>query len=74
MAFSRVFKPNIFQKGLGLAGTDADTAGMSFYVWVYCIICWFVQDALKVYFVRFLGEHNIFGEQDGITCNVTLWR
>lgn len=34
---------------------------LAFYVWVYCIFWWFVQDFAKVVVYRFLNRYNIFG-------------
>jgi hypothetical protein len=37
---------------------------LSLYVWIYCIICWFIQDAAKVGTYKLLKAHNIFGIND----------
>ena len=34
---------------------------LPFYIWIYCILWWFVQDIAKVYTFRILKRYNIFG-------------
>jgi hypothetical protein len=34
------------------------------YVWIYCLLCWFIQDAAKVGVYAFLKKYNIFGIND----------
>eukprot|EP01034_Spumella_vulgaris_P021561 gene21561-27599_t len=34
------------------------------FIWVYCIVWWFIQDAAKVYTYRLLKAFNIFGYND----------
>jgi len=36
----------------------------SLYVWIYCILCWFVQDAAKVATYKILRKYNLFGIND----------
>lgn len=49
---------------LGL--TKRDPKMLAFYVWVYCIFWWFVQDATKVLLYYFLEKYNIFGINDSL--------
>jgi len=37
---------------------------LSVYVWIYCIICWFIQDAAKVATYSYLKKNNTFGIND----------
>ncbi|TFJ85011.1 hypothetical protein NSK_003435 [Nannochloropsis salina CCMP1776] len=37
---------------------------LSVYVWIYCLLCWFIQDAAKVGVYAFLKKYNIFGIND----------
>lgn len=46
----------------GLA--NRDPKAMAFYVWVYCIFWWFIQDAAKVGLYYWLEKYNIFGIND----------
>ena len=43
----------------GLA--DGDNKAMAFWVWLYCIFWWFIQDAAKVACYWYLHKYNIFG-------------
>ena len=33
-------------------------------VWIYCLVCWFIQDAFKVLVVMVMKKYNIFGYND----------
>jgi H+-transporting ATPase len=35
---------------------------LALYVWIYCIVFWFIQDAVKVLAVRTMTKYNILGE------------
>jgi H+-transporting ATPase len=37
---------------------------LAFYIWIYCIVFWFVQDACKVYCYYILNKYNLFGIND----------
>lgn len=37
---------------------------LAFYIWLYCIVWWFVQDAFKVYTYYILDKYNLFGIND----------
>jgi H+-transporting ATPase len=37
---------------------------LSFYIWIYCLVWWFVQDAAKVYTWSLLKRYNAFGIND----------
>jgi len=37
---------------------------LSFYIWLYCIFWWFIQDACKVYTYYILTKYNVFGIND----------
>ena len=47
---------------LGLGYRDPKT--LALFVWVYCILWWFVQDLCKVLLYKFMERHNIFGVND----------
>jgi len=46
--------------GLGLAAPKT----MALWIWIYCILWWFVQDAIKVFFHGLMTRHNWFGYND----------
>ena len=37
---------------------------LALYIWIYCIVWWFIQDAFKVAAYYVLRTHNIFGYND----------
>eukprot|EP01038_Epipyxis_sp_PR26KG_P005480 gene5480-7588_t len=37
---------------------------LAVYIWIYCVIWWFIQDACKVVAYKFLRYYNIFGIND----------
>jgi H+-transporting ATPase len=37
---------------------------LSVYVWIYCLICWLIQDAAKVATYAYLKKNNTFGIND----------
>jgi H+-transporting ATPase len=37
---------------------------LSFYVWIYCLLSWFIQDAAKVGTYWLLRRFNVFGIND----------
>merc|ERR1711968_173966 len=39
-------------------------ADLAFWVWVYCILCWFIQDLAKVATYAIMEKYNIFGIMD----------
>jgi H+-transporting ATPase len=47
---------------MGLA--EAPPKAMAFYVWIYCIFWWFVQDGAKVALYWYMEKHNTFGIND----------
>jgi H+-transporting ATPase len=47
---------------VGLA--NRDPKAFAFYVWVYCIVWWLIQDAAKVVLYYFLERYNVFGIND----------
>jgi H+-transporting ATPase len=49
---------------LGLA--DRRPRALAFYIWLYCILWWFIQDAAKVILYYFLKKHNVFGINDSL--------
>lgn len=57
-AWPESYVDEIYVIGLGRRAPHA----MSFYVWLYCLICWLIQDFCKVIFVRWMVKKNIFGE------------
>jgi len=42
----------------------AEPRELSAIVWVYCLICWFIQDAAKVGTYALLKKNNTFGIND----------
>lgn len=50
----------IYVEGLG----RRDPKALAFYVWLYCIFWWFVQDAAKVFTYYVMQKHNLFGIND----------
>ncbi len=34
--------------------------GLAGYVWIYCVICWFIQDLAKVGAYRLMKKYNMF--------------
>ena len=34
---------------------------LSAYVWIYCLLCWLIQDAAKVGVYKILKKYNTFG-------------
>ena len=38
---------------------------VSLYVWIYCFICFLIQDVVKVIAYRTLKKYNLFGVNDG---------
>jgi H+-transporting ATPase len=47
---------------MGLA--EAPPRAMAFYVWLYCIFWWFIQDAAKVAVYWYMEKFNTFGIND----------
>jgi len=37
---------------------------LALYIWLYCIVWWFIQDACKVFAFYILKKYNIFGYND----------
>ena len=37
---------------------------MALWIWIYCIVWWFIQDAAKVFVTKFMYKYNIFGIND----------
>ena len=37
---------------------------LALYIWLYCIVWWFIQDACKVFAFFILKKYNIFGYND----------
>ena len=48
---------NIESLGLGLH----EPYLLALWIWIYCIVWWFIQDAFKVLCVKFIESHNVFG-------------
>ncbi len=46
----------------GLANRDPKS--LAFWIWVYCIFCWFIQDLMKVMTYAALEKYNAFGIND----------
>ena len=42
------------------------------FIWLYCILWWFIQDAAKVLTYRFLKSYNVFGYNDTGMCNAMV--
>jgi len=40
---------------------------MAFYVWLYCIFWWFIQDLFKVLLYWWMEKYNILGINDSAT-------
>ena len=54
-------RPNDIESlGLGLAAPKT----MVLWIWIYCILWWFVQDAIKVFCHGLMTRHNWFGCND----------
>ena len=49
---------------VGLAYNDPKI--IAFYVWVYCILWWLVQDLFKVLVYAYMKKHNTFGINDSL--------
>lgn len=47
---------------LGLARREP--TALAFYIWLYCIVFWVIQDACKVLFYRVMIAYNLFGYND----------
>jgi H+-transporting ATPase len=47
---------NIYSVGLALRAPEE----LSVYIWIYCILWWFIQDALKVFTFHIFKTYNIF--------------
>jgi hypothetical protein len=57
--------PEQFPDGIetvGLAWTKP--SDLALFVWLYCLVCWFVQDAFKICVVKLMHEFNVFGIND----------
>lgn len=52
------------QNVIGLAYNDPKI--LAFYVWVYCLFWWLVQDGFKVLVYYYLKSYNIFGINDSL--------
>ena len=48
---------NMYVQGLATGGNKA----LAFWVWLYCLFWWFVQDAAKVALFKFMHANNTFG-------------
>lgn len=59
------------QDVIGLA-YDAQHPAFAFYVWIYCVIWWFIQDGLKVLLYWWMEKYNIFGINDSLMVNAGL--
>eukprot|EP01040_Poterioochromonas_malhamensis_P007396 gene7396-7978_t len=55
---------------VGLA--NRDPKAMAFYVWLYCIGWWFVQDTAKVILYWWMEKNNIFGINDSLKISKEL--
>jgi H+-transporting ATPase len=53
-------------EGLGLR----EPKGFALFVWLYCIVWWFVQDAAKVAVYKWMHANNIFGVNDSLVTKV----
>jgi H+-transporting ATPase len=51
----------ILTEGLALRQPYA----LALYIWLYCIVWWWVQDACKVFAYHLMHKHNWFGVNDG---------
>lgn len=58
------------QNVTGLASRDP--RAMAFYVWLYCIFWWFVQDLAKVLLYWWMEAYNILGINDSLMINSAL--
>ena len=56
-AWPASYPDGIFALGLGRRRPVA----FAVYIWIYCIIWWFIQDTLKVLFYHLLLKYNVFG-------------
>jgi H+-transporting ATPase len=54
--------------GLG----DREPKAMAFYVWLYCIFWWFVQDGCKVALYWYMEKYNVFGINDSLKISKEL--
>ena len=48
---------NIESLGLGLH----EPYLLALWIWIYCIVWWFIQDAFKVMCIKIIEYHNTFG-------------
>jgi H+-transporting ATPase len=46
--------------GLAIHSDEHDYTLLPLWIWIYCIIFWFVQDAFKVLSIRLMRHYNIF--------------
>jgi H+-transporting ATPase len=51
------YPDKVFTLGLG----RREPYGLAFYIWIYCIVWWFVQDFAKVYAYKIIVKYNVFG-------------
>jgi H+-transporting ATPase len=65
-----LFWPSGQLDGLEVIGLSERQPQIAFYVWVYCIVWWFIQDAAKVLTYYILEKYNIFGINDALMMKV----
>ena len=62
-----IFWPAEYPDGIETVGLGAHKPHqLAFLVWVYCLLCWFVQDAFKLLVVGVLTKFNVFGINDTV--------
>jgi len=54
------YPDGIYAHGLGYV----KPYGLAFYIWLYCIFFWFIQDFCKVQFYALMVKYNWFGWND----------
>jgi H+-transporting ATPase len=67
------FWPTSYVDGQYVVGLgNRDPKAMAFYIWLYCIFWWFVQDAAKVGLYWWMEKYNILGINDSSNVNAEL--
>jgi H+-transporting ATPase len=62
------FWPTSYVDGQYVVGLgDRNPKAMAFYVWLYCLFWWFVQDGAKVALYAWMEKYNILGINDSAT-------
>jgi len=57
--------PDEHLDGIEITGLALKTPrSLAFFVWIYCIFWWFVQDFAKVLLYKYMKKYNIFGIND----------